>query len=438
LTIGPTFHFSAKHPPRKGDIVIKGSRPFKDIDPKDHLKAFLHKVRECCNLCDFEAPEKDAKAKVTKTQLLKHLNDCFGQPAIANILTPEAVKAMYDMISLNLFRSLPVIPIRGPLDANDSVIDDAWPHLSLAYQLVLASFVCPHTADCLTSKFLYGIIGNGASLDDNERQMVKEVLTKIYQRYMNLRATIRNFMGSRFAIGYCSSDLLVFFSSCINGFNSPLKPEHLKLFQHSFNRLHSHFELYRFHEQMIECVSKMITKQPALLTEVFRYLYQHWPRAERRKQVTYLKELEYLLTNHIQDLAPSTVTVAFRILNCGLYSDFSDLCDQANRVVTNSKVIDIIMKFPAIIYPIIFENIVKAARLHWDETVRANTLVTLQALQSIDPALFKKMNDERAAVRKGRTMQISTFQTGWLNILEYARGTDPTIANINFGSTARF
>jgi hypothetical protein len=182
----------------------------------------------------------------------------------------------------------------------------------------------------------------------------------------------------------------------------------------------------------------MITKQPQLLGEVLKYLYQHWPRAERRKQVTYLKELEYLLMNHIKDLTPENVIVAFRTLNCGLYSDFSDLCDQAMKVLTNSKVIDIIMKFPTVIYPIIFENVVKTARLHWDECVRANTLVTLQALQSIDPDLFKKMNDERSNARKGRTMQISTFQTGWLSILDSARANDPTIANINFGSTARF
>jgi serine/threonine-protein phosphatase 2A regulatory subunit B' len=438
LTIDLTFHFSAKHPTRKGDITIKGSRDWKDIQPKDYLKAFLHKVNECCNLCDFESPMKDAKAKATKVQLLKHLNDCFARPEIVGVLTPEAMRAMYEMIAVNLFRSLPVNPIRGPLDANDSVIDDAMPHLSLVYQLVLASFICPHTADCLTRKFLYGVIGNGASLDDNERQLVKELLTKVYQRFMSLRPLIRNFMGSRFAIGDCSSDLLEFFSSVINGFNAPLKPEHVNLFRHSFNRLHSHFELYRFHEQMIECVSKMITKQPELLSEVLKYLYQHWPRAERRKQYTYLKELEYLLVNHLKQFNEENVVVAFRTLNCALYNDFSELCDQANRILTLSKVIDVIMKFQAIVYPIVFENIVKAARNHWDECVRANTLVTLQALQSINPELFKKMNDGRAGLRKTRTLQISSFQTNWLTMLDFAKANDPGIGNLVFGATSRF
>jgi hypothetical protein len=189
---------------------------------------------------------------------------------------------------------------------------------------------------------------------------------------------------------------------------------------------------------MIECVSKMITKQPPLLSEVLRYLYQHWPRADRRKQYTYLKELEYLLVNHVNHFDEENVVVAFRILNCALYNDFSELCDQANRILTLSNVIDIIMKFGVIIYPIVFGNLVKATRHHWDECVRLNTLITLQALQSINPELFKTMNDGRAGLRKTRTLHISSFQTNWLAIVDFAKANDPVIGNLVFGATSRF
>jgi hypothetical protein len=182
----------------------------------------------------------------------------------------------------------------------------------------------------------------------------------------------------------------------------------------------------------------MITKQPQLLGEVLRYLCHHWPRADRRKQYTYLKELEYLLVNHVNHFNEENVVVAFRILTSALYNDFSELCDQANRIMTLSKVIDVIMKFQVLVYPIVFENIVKAARSHWDECVRANTLVTLQALQSINPELFKKMNEARGGLRKTRTLHISSFQTNWLAMLDFAKVNDPGIANLVFGVTSRF
>jgi hypothetical protein len=439
LTVDLTFHFSARHPTRTGDLVINGSRAFKDVPAIDHLKLFLHKVAECSKLCDFETPEKDEKAKVTKIHLLKHLIDCFREAATVEVLVLDAMKQLYQMISINLFRSMPVVPIRGPLDAHDTVIEDAWPHLSLVYQLVPATFVSPYTQECLTSKFVYGLIGNGASLDNNERQAVKDVLNGIYVRYMGLRQTIRTFMGDKFVIGQCSSDLLQFFSTCINGFNAPLKPEHVKLFRLCFNQLHSHPELWQFAEPMMECLCKFVSKQPAILTDILRYLYQHWPRSERRKQVIYLKELQTLLVNHVKELTQDHVVVAFRILNNALYSEFSDIGDQAINMLTNSKVIDVIMKYAAVIYPIIFVSVVRSAKQHWDETIRANTVIALQALQAIDPELFKKMNEERlSGGRKGRTMMLSSFQTNWLTIVDMAKAADPSITSINFGAIGQF
>jgi hypothetical protein len=108
-------------------------------------------------------------------------------------------------------------------------------------------------------------------------------------------------------------------------------------------------------------------------------------------------------------------------------------------MLTNPKVIDVIMKHAAVIYPIIFVSVVRSAKQHWNEVIRANTVVALQGLQAIDPELFKKMNEERlSGGRKGRTMMLSSFQTTWLKIVDMAKAADPTIKSINFGSIAQF
>jgi hypothetical protein len=432
LTIDLTFHFSARHPTRKGDLEIKGSRHFKDVEAKDYLKLFLHKCEECSKLCDFETPEKDEKAKITKTQLLRHLNDCFSKPNVVAVLTLEAMKEFYAMLSTNLFRRLPDIPIRGPLDANDTVFDMAWPHLLLCYQLILTSITVPHTQACLTPVFLTKLIGNGLCLDDNEKAMVRDVLVAVYTRFINLRSTIRTALGCYFAEQQCSRELLQFFATCVNSFNSPLKPEHLRFFTLSLNPLHGDPKMFLYIDPLLDCLNKMIAKQPSILGDVFKYMVKHWPCGERAKQLTYLDEVKNLMLSHTKILTPDLVKLAFQVMAFGAYNESSDVCDYVLLNLTDNKVIDIILTHSALIYPLIFEQLCRTARNHWDEAIRTNTFVALQALQAIDPVIFKKMNEERGGLKKMKTTLMSTFQGNWMQVFQLAKANDNSIQVASF------
>jgi hypothetical protein len=432
LTVDLTFHFSARHPTREGDLSIKGSRPFKDVESKDYVKLFTHKCEQCSKLCDFETPEKDEKAKVTKTQLLRHLHDAFSNSNVVSTLTADAMKKFYGMIATNIFRRLPLIPIRGPLDANDTVWDLAWPHLQLCYQLILASIVVQHTQACLTPTFLAKLVGNGLSLDDNEKQTVRDVLNGLYTRFMNVRAPIRMALGHFFANQECSRELIEFFSGCINGFNTPLKPEHMKFFAQSINPLHRHPEFFLFAEPFLDCLDKLIEKQPKILGDVLEYLARHWPLSERRKQISYLEEVRHLLVTHTKHLTPELVKSGFQIMGLAAYNECSEVCDFVLLNLTDNKVIDLVLNYSAVIYPLIFEALCRAAKGHWDEAIKTNTFVALQALQAIDPVIFKKMNEERGGVKKMKTMVMSTFQVNWMQVFQLAKDNDNSIQEASF------
>lgn len=437
LTVDLTFHFSAGHPVRKDDISIKGSKPFNEVPVKEHIRLFDHKVNECMKLCDFSNPHKDQKAKATKTQLLKHLDSCFTQKELLKNVTPQCVKELIDMISVNIFRRLPVNPIRGPLDAHDSVIDDGWPHISLAYNCLFDSFACQYTGNFITQSFIYKLIENGTSLFDEERSRVTEILKAIYYKYMNLRAGMRKSLGFYFKMHRCSSELLQFYNICIDGFNSPLKPEHIKFFNESLNPLHSHKDLISFHQSLIACITKLIGKQGSLITDTFKYMQNHWPCSERAKQLAFLNEVEIHLVNHQLELNQENVKSAFMIIQNGAYNDNSDIVDKVVDILTNTKLVDMMIKYSSVIFPIIVESLLKSAKLHWDPTITGNAMLALTAINEMDPDVFRKVNENRMQNSKTKKLTLSTWNSKWLTILDSAKAVDPEIRNLNFDSVRK-
>ncbi|OHT13692.1 phosphoprotein phosphatase [Tritrichomonas foetus] len=434
LTVDLTFHFSAKHPTREDDIVVKGSKSFQEMPPKEHIRLFQHKVKECMKLCDFSNPNKDQKAKVTKTKLLQHIDSCFTNPDMVKTITPECIKDLVEMVSVNIFRQLPIMPIRGPLDANDSVIDDGWPHISLAYECLIDSFMSPHTGNFVTQSFIYKLIGNGISLDDNERLKVGECLKAIYVRYMNLRAGMRKSLGNHFKMQRCSNELLIFYNSAIDGFNAPLKPEHLKFFKESLLPLHTNEKFPKIYERYIECLSKMIEKQSNLLDDTFKYMKLHWPQSERPKQISFLNEVEYLILTHQKHINSENVKTAFQIIGNSIFNDNADVVDKALDILTNSKIIDVILKYSTVIFPLVIENLLRVAKNHWDKTISGNAMVALQGLNEIDAEAFRKVNDVRVAKMKAKNTTLSQWNSKWMKILDSAKISDPGIKNFDFSA----
>lgn len=439
MTIDLTFRFSAKHPPRDGDIVIKGSKSFPDTPPKNHLKLFQHKCAECSKICDFESDEKDSKAKVTKTQLLKHLVAVFSLQNVVKLLTPEAMKEFYDMIGKNIFRHLPVNPILGPLDVQDTVLDTAWPHIELCYQALSGSLMCPH-ADKISQNFIYNLIRNGTSLDDRERAAVKDALYAIYVRYMNLRLVIRRACFSHFAMAECSNELLEFFVTVINGFNTPLKKDHLALYNQAFLYLHTHEHFVQMYEHYMTCTHKLITKGPELLHNTIKYILSHWPVAERIKQIYFLKEIHDFLQTYKNQFTPDVARDAYRVVALGVYNENSEVADQAFEIITDTKIVEILIKFSNVVYPILFENLCKSGQKHWDENIKTNAFVALQVLRECDAEEFKKMNEARGKLKQTITQTQMIKTTNWGSVLERAKSNFPDLdhSQINFDHILKF
>lgn len=432
LNVDKTFNFSTLRSFREGkEVVIKTSRAFQGAPPKELQELFVNKCRECSVICDFSASNIDMKAKQIKTQLLIQLAGSFTIPHLVRTLNPDSMKAFFKMLSINLFRPIPPIPIYNTLDAHDSLFDQAWPHISLAYKSLTASFNCQQATNMLSQGFIYKLIENGASPDERERVAVRDILHSLYTKFMPLRDIVRESISFQFAKGVCSAEILEFFVSVVTGFNSPLNPIHVMFFHKTILPLHTLNAYPAFYRPLIQCVICFISKSGILLEPTITYILQHWPRAIRQKQSLMLKEIEELLVAFEIHVTPQMAVSVFKLIGEMCVNKNSDVAETAFDILMNPACNFMLKTHSAAVYPLIVEPLYNSAKKHWDECIRTNAFVTLQTLAEIDQATFNKVNDALRLAKTKKKAQFGVFKTNWSKIFDSASAADRSIKSIN-------
>lgn len=438
LTVDLTFNWSAKFGHREGDIVIKGSKAFDEMPANEYQKLFLHKCKECTKLCDFSSPNIDGKAKVTKTLLLKHLRAAFSMVAFMKILTSEMMTEFYKMVSTNLFRALPRYPEAVPVDAKVSFFDNSWPHLQLVYQVLEASLVSHFSAN-IPPTFIYKLISNGLSIDPSERVAVRDFLHAFYSRYMGQRAIIRSDIFGLFSMGQASLELLDFFSSIVQGFNPPLKPEHVKFFHQALLPLYSCPDLNQYNEGLTSCVCKFCEKNFNFIAVTFEYLYKHWPLQDSKKQKIFIDSVKVILFT-FDKFSDTALRRAFALIAEGARSDNVDVAEIALDTLLAENLVSIYKQNPRLIFTTIFEKLYKSAKNHWDEDIKTDSIACLQILSEIEPNVFSDLNNARKDkknTKKAPTKEPNALKTNWLQVFNMAKKNDQAIKTIRL-DTANF
>lgn len=431
LTVDLTFNWSRKFGHRDGDLVIKGSKSFEEMPQNEYAKLFLHKCKECSKLCDFSDANIDGKAKVTKSILLKHLTQCFSMVGFMKILTAEMMTEFYKMVSTNLFRALPRYPEAVPVDAKVSFYDNSWPHLSLVYQVLNAS-LSSHFAANITPTFIYKIISNGLSIDPSERVAVRDFLHSYYSRFMGQRVMIRTDIFGLFSMGQASLELLDFFSSIVQGFNPPLKADHVKFFNQALLPLYTYSELNRYSKALTSCVCKFCEKNFNLISVAFDYLYKHWPLQDSKKQKIYIDSVKVILFS-FDKFSDTSLRRAFAILAEGVRSDNVDVAEIALDTLLAENLVLVYKQNPRLIFTTIFEKLYKSAKSHWDEDIKTDSIAALQILSEIDPNIFGELNNahkDKKNTKKAPVKEASALKTNWMQVFNLAKKNDQAIKTL--------
>jgi len=283
----------------------------KDVPNTEKQNLLIVKLNMCCTLFDFSDPTKNIKEKKIKVETLMEILDYVKT---ANTKFPEiVVEGITKMISANLFRTL-VIPPREKkvlqafdLEEDEPLMDPAWPHLHIVYELLL-NFVQSAETDAKLAKryvdhsFILRMLELFDSEDHREREYLKMLVHRIYGKFMVYRPFIRKAINNVFYQFIYETEkhngiaeLLEILGSIINGFALPLKEEHKLFLVRTLIPLHKARCISMYHRQLSYCITQFVEKDGKLADTIIRGIIKYWPVTNSPKEVLFLGELEEIL-----------------------------------------------------------------------------------------------------------------------------------------------
>ncbi|KAH1193683.1 Serine/threonine protein phosphatase 2A regulatory subunit B' gamma isoform [Glycine max] len=379
---------------------------FKDVPNSEKQNLFIRKVQMCCFVFDFTDPTKNLKEKDIKRQTLVELVDYVSSAnsKFTEIMMQEIVK----MVSVNLFRTW-TSPLREnkvleafDVEDEEPLMDPAWPHFQIVYELLLRFVASPETDAKLAKRyvdhsFVLKLLDLFDSEDPRERDYLKTVLHRIYGKFMVHRPFIRKAINNIFYQFIFETEkhngiaeLLEILGSIINGFALPLKEEHKLFLARVLIPLHKPKCIPIYHQQLSYCITQFVEKDCKLADTVIQGLLKYWPITNSSKEVMFLGELEEILeVTQPAEFQRCMVPLFHQISRC-LSSSHFQVAERALFLWNNDHIENLIKQNCKIILPIVLPALEKNARNHWNQAVQSLTINVRKIFADTDPELLEE------------------------------------------------
>lgn len=378
---------------------------FTEVLPQEYTELFLRKVEQCNVIFDFNDPVSDLQGKQIKQIALEELAEYVASPN-KDIITPEMYKAVVDMFSKNLFRSIPpqVNPV-GELfdpDEDEPVFEMAWPHMHMVYDFFLMFIESPDfnqniAKNYIDYKFVQNLIQLFDSEDQRERNSCKTILHRVYGKFLNLRSFIRKSMNNVFFQFIYEterfngvSELLEILGSIINGFALPLKNEHKTFLSRVLIPLHKVRSLSMFHSHLAYCVIQFLEKDPSLTEEVVMGLLKYWPKVNSSKEVLFLIEMEDIFeVMKFQEFEKIQVPLFIQLAKC-ISSPHFQVAERTLNYWNNSYFCKFMENNVATILPLVYQALNENETSHWNQNIHTMIYHATAWFMDVDPQLYNQ------------------------------------------------
>jgi len=325
----------------------------------------------------------------------------------SGISTPNIYKELIEMVAGNLFRPLP--PRLNPSgleydpEEDDPILEAAWPHVQLVYELFLRFIENPEFDVTIAKKyidttFIDRLLELFDSEDPREREYLKTTLHRIYGKFLSYRAYIRSAIKIIFlTFSYETqthngvAELLEILGSIINGFALPLRDEHKEFLFQALMPLHKPRSLGLFHAHLSYCVAQFIEKDPTLIEDIFKKLLSYWPCTDTAKEQLFITEVEEILCVIDPPEFLRIQVILFKKLGQCMCSNHFQIAEKSLHIWNNDYILSLVAENFEIILPIIFPALYNTAKHHWNTSIRTMATNSLQILLNIDEIEFGKV-----------------------------------------------
>lgn len=408
--------------------------PLKDAASTELLDLFMEKLHQCCHLFDFFDTVTDLKSKEVKRATLKELVDYISTNR--DLLVDSAYPEIINMISINLFRTLP--PSENAdydPEEDEPTLEASWPHMQLVYEFFLRflenpDFQAGTAKRYIDQKFVLQLLELFDSEDPREREVLKTILHRIYGKFLGLRAFIRKQINNIFLRFIYEkehfngvAELLEILGSIINGFALPLKAEHKQFLTKVLIPMHTAKRLALFHTQLAYCVVQFLEKDAALTESVIRGLLKYWPKTCSQKEVMFLGELEEILDVIEPTQFKKIQEPLFKQISKCVASPHFQVAERSLYFWNNEYILSLTEDNIEKILPIMFGNLYRISKEHWNQTIVSLVYNVLKTLMEMNTTLFDELTssykDDRQRERKKELDREELWRK--LNELEMSR-----------------
>ena len=176
--------------------LLNQTLSMQDVKGEEQEELLAQKLALCSVAFTFAADTLE-QDNDRKTATLEELLDFTRQNFTT--LSSALICDFVEMVTANIFRPLPNIQKTNGADVleeEEEWQDPLWPHLSLAYTILLTLLEHPHfepnSLKAVVNKpFIEKLLGLFFSGDASERETLKTVLHRIYGNFISLRRIIR-------------------------------------------------------------------------------------------------------------------------------------------------------------------------------------------------------------------------------------------------------
>ncbi|XP_032073051.1 serine/threonine-protein phosphatase 2A 56 kDa regulatory subunit alpha isoform isoform X2 [Thamnophis elegans] len=383
----------------------------KDATSNEQQLLFCQKLQQCCVLFDFMDSVSDLRSKEIKRATLNELVEYVSTNR--GVITESAYSEIVKMISSNIFRTLP--PSENPdfdPEEDEPTLEASWPHIQLVYEFLLRFLESPDFQPSIAKrhidqKFVQQLLELFDSEDPRERDFLKTVLHRIYGKFLGLRAFIRKQINNIFLRFIYETEhfngvaeLLEILGSIINGFALPLKAEHKQFLLKILIPMHTSKGLALFHAQLAYCVVQFLEKDMALTEPVIRGLLKFWPKICSQKEVMFLGEIEEVLDVIEPTQFKKIQEPLFKQIAKCVSSSHFQIAERALYFWNNEYILGLIEENIDTILPIMFGNLYKISKEHWNPTIVALVYNVLKTLMEMNGKLFDELTSTYKAERQ--------------------------------------
>ncbi|CAK5280924.1 unnamed protein product [Mycena citricolor] len=384
------------------DSIGPRTQVFSETTPTKRPQLFIDKLRQCRVLFDFRDASSELRGKQIKAQALTEMLDYITTQR--GVITEQLYSEVVGMFAANLFRSIPppINPTGEPFDPEDDepVLELAWPHLQLVYELFLrfvesSDFNTNLAKRHIDQTFVLNLLELFDSEDPRERDFLKTTLHRIYGKFVSLRAFIRRSINNVFFHFVYETEkhngiaeLLEILGAIINGFALPLKPEHKIFLTRVLMPLHKVKSLSMYHAQLAYCVVQFLERDPSLAQDVMMGLLKYWPKVNSPKEVMYLSEVEEVLdvTDPIE-FQKIQVPLFQQLAKC-INSQHFQVAERALMYWNNEYVVNLMSDNLPVILVIVFPALYANSKSHWNRAIHGMVYNALRLFMEINPDLF--------------------------------------------------